>query len=172
MNEALPCCGGMAKRATQVLLLFLTLLVVGCDHATKYGAKAALYGKPPLALVSDVVDLRYAENRDTAFSLTAGMHFAGKDALMIAVSLLVASFLGALAWRRRHAAGRVELLGYGLVIAGAAGNLADRVARGYVIDFIHVSHWPVFNVADVAIVLGAIALWVARTRLRAHAQGR
>jgi signal peptidase II len=44
-------------------------------------------------------------------------------------------------------------------LGGALGNLADRVARGYVVDFIHVEHWPVFNVADTWVTLG-VALFV------------
>jgi signal peptidase II len=48
----------------------------------------------------------------------------------------------------------IEHLAFGLIAAGAIGNVIDRAARGYVVDFIHVTHWPVFNVADVAIVLG------------------
>jgi signal peptidase II len=52
------------------------------------------------------------------------------------------------------------LVGFGLVVGGAAGNLADRVRRKAVIDFIDLGWWPVFNMADVAIVVGtAVALW-------------
>ena len=50
------------------------------------------------------------------------------------------------------------------------GNLIDRVARGYVVDFIHVTHWPVFNVADVALVVGFGLLFV-RPRERREARG-
>ncbi len=51
-----------------------------------------------------------------------------------------------------------------LVLAGAIGNLADRLARGYVVDFIHVHHWPVWNVADAWVVLGVGALMIAAIR--------
>ena len=52
------------------------------------------------------------------------------------------------------------LVGFGLVVGGAAGNLVDRVRRKAVIDFIDLGWWPVFNLADVAIVIGtALALW-------------
>jgi signal peptidase II len=47
---------------------------------------------------------------------------------------------------------------------GAPGNLVDRVARGYVVDFVHVEHWPVFNMADVFLVVGAALLVVASMR--------
>jgi signal peptidase II len=52
-------------------------------------------------------------------------------------------------------------------VAGAAGNVIDRLARGYVIDFIHLSHWPIFNVADALIILGLVALGLSRSKIRA-----
>ena len=60
---------GMARRAMSWLLLFFTLALVGCDHATKGLAQAALGRRGPLPLVPGVLDLHYAENRDIAFSL-------------------------------------------------------------------------------------------------------
>jgi len=55
---------------------------------------------------------------------------------------------------------RAVRLGLVLILAGALGNLGDRLFRGYVVDFIHVSHWPVFNVADICVSVGAaLLLW-------------
>jgi signal peptidase II len=45
-----------------------------------------------------------------------------------------------------------------LMLAGALGNYLDRLFRGYVVDFIHVPHWPVFNVADIYVTVGAVVL--------------
>jgi signal peptidase II len=54
----------------------------------------------------------------------------------------------------------VLLVGFGLVVGGAAGNLADRMRRNAVVDFIDLGWWPVFNLADAAIVIGtAVVLW-------------
>ncbi len=64
---------------------------------------------------------------------------------------------GHLADRGRKPACRGRL-DRGLCLDEALGNLLDRVARGFVVDFIHISHWPVFNVADIAIVLGGLCL--------------
>lgn len=61
----------------------------------------------------------------------------------------------------------VEHVGYGFFLAGALGNVVDRAVRDYVVDFIHVAHWPVFNVADVLVGIG-IGLW-ALARLRSPA---
>ena len=72
-------------------------------------------------------------------------------------------------WRRRHDSARALHIGFALVVAGAAGNVIDRMMRGYVVDFIHVHYWPVFNVADVTIVAGTILLaLVAQTRLQSR----
>ena len=63
-------------------------------------------------------------------------------------------------------------VGFAFVLAGALGNVVDRAVRGYVVDFIHVRHWPVFNVADSAITLGVVMLlaqMLARERHHATA---
>ena len=139
----------MARRASQLFLLLFTVAMVGCDHATKVSAKSALEGRSPLDLLSGVLDLRYTENHDTAFSVLDRLHFPGKAAV---ITLLGAVALAAIAfawWRRRSAPG-IEQAGF-------------RLVRGYVVDFIHVAHWPVFNVADAAIVAGAFTLLLARS---------
>jgi signal peptidase II len=154
----------MTRRATRLLALLCLVGVIGCDHATKVTAKAALEGAQPLNLVSGVLDLRYAENRDTAFSALRWLHIAGKEQLLLALASL--GFVALLvAWWRRRGAGRIEQAGYALVAAGAIGNIADRATRGYVVDFIHLAHWPIFNVADVAICVGAGLIALARARV-------
>jgi signal peptidase II len=65
------------------------------------------------------------------------------------------------AWARTRAS-PVSHCAYALIAAGAIGNAADRLLRGRVIDFIHLRFWPVFNVADVAVVAGVILLLWAR----------
>lgn len=153
----------MARRASQLLLLLFTVAMVGCDHATKVGAKSALEGRGPLDLLSGVLDLRYTENHDTAFSALDRLHFPGKDAV---ITVLGAGALVAIAfaWWRRRSGPALQQAGFALIVAGALGNLTDRLVRGYVVDFIHVAHWPVFNVADAAIVAGVVALVLSRSR--------
>jgi len=55
-----------------------------------------------------------------------------------------------------------------LVTAGALGNYADRIARGYVVDFVHLAHWPVFNVADTYVTVGVVLLALVTLRRRAQ----
>ena len=146
-----------------VLLAFVSFLV-GCDHATKHAAQTMLAGKQPLALLPGVLDLRYTENHDSAFSLfaRAGMHGMG-----LWLGLAATAVLGVLLvmwFRRRNEASRMEHLGFAFAVAGALGNIADRMLRGYVIDFIHVRYWPVFNVADIAVVVGVALITLASLR--------
>jgi signal peptidase II len=144
-------------------LILFTLALVGCDRATKMAAASALGGRGPIALLPGVLDLHYAENRDTAFSLLRAVHLPGKGAILVAASLLG---LGAVvvAWWRRRSASTIEQAAYALLVAGALGNGLDRLRRGFVVDFIEIHRWPIFNVADIAVVAGAVLLAILSLR--------
>lgn len=137
--------------------ILLSLTLVGCDHATKHWAKAALGAGGAIELMPGVLDLRYAENPGMAFSLMREMPHAIRFPLLVAVGVVVTTLVVA-SWlhRRRTSA---EHAAFALVVAGALGNLVDRVARGHVVDFIHLHHWPIFNVADVCVGAGAVLLF-------------
>jgi signal peptidase II len=145
------------------LLVIFTLALVGCDHATKVVAQTALERRGPVALVPGVLDLHYAENRDTAFSLLRMLHFPGKGAFLVAMSVVGLAAVAIAWWRRRKASG-IEQAAYALLVAGAFGNAIDRIRSGYVIDFIEIHRWPIFNVADMAIVAGALLLGIVALR--------
>lgn len=131
------------------------------DRLTKLWVEQTLAGRPPLRVIPGVLDLRFTTNSGGAFSIgqSAPWLFAGAT---IVVSLLIV----ATAWRHTSTLTCVAL---GLILGGALGNLTDRIARGpgltgRVIDFIDVHVWPVFNVADSAVVIGAILLAVSAAR--------
>jgi signal peptidase II len=153
----------MARRAIGWILMLMTLALVGCDHATKAVAQSALAGRGPVTLLSGVLDLRYAENHDTAFSLLRGVDWHGKVAALAALSAIEIAVVLYLWWRHRRSS-LAEQAGYALIVAGAIGNVLDRVRRGFVIDFIHLHRWPVFNVADIAIVAGGLLLLLTLVR--------
>jgi signal peptidase II len=144
------------------------LALVGCDHATKYVAKADLQGHPPRPVIQSVLDLRYVENTDVAFNLLRAVPETVRGPLLLGFGALgIVALLGLIARRSGSAAGRAALI---LILAGALGNTLDRVLRGYVVDFIHVPHWPVFNVADACVTAGAfLLLWTSIRRPRAPA---
>lgn len=148
------------------ILVLIAVGLAGCDHATKYAAQQGLSPHHSVSgssktLVPGVVELLYSENRDTAFSVFRSLGVQAPKALLVVLPVVALAAVGFMAWRRRKDAGKLELAGYAMVVGGALGNVIDRVFRGYVIDFIHVEHWPIFNVADVAVGAGVAALLLA-----------
>lgn len=135
------------------VLSFLALLVVALDHLTKWMAIRHLRGAAPIDILPGLFRLDYATNTGGAFSLLA--HRPALLTAIAAASLLV--ILWFLATTPRE--DRVGRVGLALLFGGAVGNLIDRLARGYVVDFFDAYwgpyHWPTFNVADTAICVGA-----------------
>ena len=153
----------MTRRLLHVLLALLLVGLVGCDHATKAAARATLGSGRVVTIVPNLLDLRYAENRGTAFSLFEHARGATTTLMLVIVSLVAIAAI-ALYWWRLRGARPSKQIACAFIVAGAIGNVVDRAARGYVVDFVHLHHWPIFNVADVAIVVGvALLLITGRT---------
>ena len=163
--------GRMAKKAMGWFLLLFTLSLVGCDHATKLVAKVTLGDGRSVALVPGLLELRYTENHDTAFSLLRAFHFATPSSVLVIFSSAALLAVASLWWRNRRSAKLVEHVGYALTLSGAIGNVLDRAFRGYVVDFIHLHHWPVFNVADMAVVAGLVLLVFAHRSTKTPSVG-
>jgi len=148
-------------RLRLALLICSLALLVGCDHATKHWAETSLRASPRVEVVPGVLDLRYATNRDTAFSLSRlVLPAAVKRPVLIAMGCAGVTALLVI-WVRRRRARWWEHGAYVMLFAGAVGNVVDRIVRGYVVDFIHLHHWPIFNVADVLLVAGMVLLAVS-----------
>lgn len=137
-------------------------VVVLIDQVTKAWAESTLAGKPPIEVVGTWLRLVYVQNTGAAFSLGTGFTFIFTGiAIVVAVVIVrTARRLGSVGWA----------VALGGLLGGAVGNLIDRltrapgVGRGYVVDFIQLPHWPVFNVADMAIVGSAILMVVLAMR--------
>ena len=141
--------------------LGLALLLLALDQATKLWAAGALdYGMPVEVL--PFFNLTLVHNTGAAFSFLAD---AGgwQRIFFVVLSGVVSAVLVAWLWRLPREA-RLLGIALALVLGGAVGNLVDRVAYGYVIDFLdfHAGgwHWPAFNVADSAISCGVVLLLV------------
>jgi signal peptidase II len=147
----------MAKLGARLAVLISLISLVGCDHATKGVAKRELEGGAVRDLVTGVVDLRYVENTDIAFNLLRWVPESIRTPGLLVLGALAIVGLGLLLLRSR-AQSRWHRWALLLVMAGAIGNYLDRVLRGYVVDFVHVHHWPVFNVADVYVTVGYVFL--------------
>jgi signal peptidase II len=149
----------MALEWLRPALLVAALFLVGCDHVTKHVAKAELDHGPPHGLIAGILELNYTENTDSGFGLLRWVSPAIRRPFLTAVQLVGGLAMFMVCMRKRLSAlARMALL---LLAAGALGNGLDRLARGYVIDFIHLTHWPVFNVADIYITVGAVMLTLA-----------
>ena len=158
------CTRSFARRGVVVGVL---LVLVGCDHVTKHAAKSHLEGAPAREVIRGVVDLHYVENTDVAFNLLRWVPETVRKPLLTGtvgiamLGLLALAVTAAFGRARPRSAAGLALL---LVTAGAVGNGLDRIVRGYVVDFVHVRHWPVFNVADVYVTAGAALLGLAAWR--------
>ncbi|MGH9152333.1 MAG: signal peptidase II [Acidimicrobiales bacterium] len=133
-------------------------VVVAVDQATKSWALAALADGPVDVVWTLRLNLSF--NTGAAFGIGRGV-----APLLVAAGVVVLVVL--IAAGRSSATTPTAAVALGLVVGGAAGNLADRLLRdhgGAVVDFIDLQWWPVFNVADAAITCGAALLVVAGAR--------
>ena len=131
------------------------LVVIALDQYTKHLVRQY---RPlhtswnPIAWLEPIVTLTHTRNTGVAFGL-----FPDKGFLFIIVALVVIVAI-VVYYRQLASASWVLRVAIGLQLGGATGNLIDRLARGYVTDFIDVRVWPIFNIADSSVVVGAIVL--------------
>lgn len=140
------------------LAFAIVAVVIALDQLTKYLAVRELTDRDPVRLVGDLLQLRLIRNSGAAFSFATGMTW-----VLTAISATVCVVIVRYAFRLGSRWWAVAL---GLMLGGALGNLVDRFfrdpgfARGHVVDFIAVPHYPIFNVADSAVVCGAVLIAV------------
>jgi signal peptidase II len=136
----------------------LALLIVLIDRWTKrlVATRIALYTH--IQIIPGFFRLTHTENTGAAFSLFADSPAHWKTALLIGFSVVAMVIVSVLLWKQRRAL-TMTGIALSLILGGAAGNLWDRVLSGRVVDFLlfYVGRyqWPVFNMADSAIVVGA-----------------
>jgi signal peptidase II len=151
---------GRSKSAWQKLYpwLLVAALIVLADQATKIAVEYAFQPGDVLP-VTGFFNLVLTYNRGAAFSILAGAS-GWQDEFLSAVGIGAALFIVYLL--ARHGTQKLFALSLALIMGGAIGNVIDRLAYGHVIDFLdlHFSgwHWPAFNLADCAIVSGAVLL--------------
>ncbi len=156
-----PPVGARGSRLGMLHWLWLSVVVIGADQASKALIVATLQLFERRAWLP-VLEITRLHNRGAAFSF---LNDAGGWQHYLFLGLALTVTAGITVWLARLKAGVPALLpaGLSLIAGGALGNAIDRVARGYVVDFIHV-HWrevwyfPAFNVADTAITIGAALL--------------
>jgi signal peptidase II len=145
-------------RAAHFVLAFLVFLA---DRWTKrlVAARIALYTH--IQIIPGFFRITHTENTGAAFSLFADSPLRWKTPLLIGFSLVAMVIVASLLWKQARAL-TITGIALSLILGGAFGNLWDRVASGRVVDFllfyVKQYQWPVFNVADSCVVVGASLL--------------
>ena len=138
------------------LLLSVAAVVLAVDIATKVLAVELLTPGQPVPIIGDTVTWTLVRNSGAAFSMATGYTWV--------LTLIAIGVVFGIVWMGRRLVSPWWAVGLGMILGGALGNLVDRFfrspgpLRGHVVDFLSIGWWPVFNVADPAVVGGAILL--------------
>ena len=133
------------------MMLIIVITVLCLDQLTKFLITKNFINNQSLSIIRGIFHLTLIHNRGAAFGI-----LKNQTPLFIFTSIL-AIFLLYLNLRH-HQDGKFYRFSLSLILAGASGNLIDRLFFGYVIDFLDFRIWPVFNIADSAITIGAVML--------------
>jgi len=147
----------------RLTVLLIAAAILAADQVTK----ALLVGWLPLHARYDVFEglltINHVQNYGAAFGLFANVSGDFLRWVLVVVSITAVGLIWAYAREGWHEPKIV--IAFGMILGGALGNLVDRLRLGYVVDFIDVHwgsyHWPSFNVADAAITVGAVILFLA-----------
>lgn len=139
-----------------IYAVMATALII-LDQVSKNWAVHTLAMQESIAVVPEVFELRYTENRGVAFSMLQDQRW-----VFIPVSIAMTAVLILMLMRSPMRKSKLFSIATTMVIAGAIGNLIDRVLLGYVVDFLYfrLIDFPIFNVADCFVVVGAILLGI------------
>ena len=147
--------------------LLIALAVLLLDRITKWAIAQTIPLEDAINIIPGFFRLTHLENTGAAFSLFADSSSPFRTTLLIAFSVAALAVVSFLLWKDRSAF-HSGTLALSLILGGAVGNLWDRIVDGKVTDFldfyIGVHHWPPFNVADSAIVVGALLLFMRMLR--------
>ncbi len=143
------------------LVILSIAVLVGIDQVTKYLALQNLKPIKSVTIIENIFSLTFVENRGAAFGI-----LQGHTILLAIVSVVITGVL--LYFYIKMPEGKVyKFIKFSLIliISGAVGNFIDRLFRGYVVDFFHATfiNFPVFNVADIYVVVGCILMAVLVT---------
>ena len=143
-----------ARRSQLDIIIFLSgvIAVVLVDRLTKNFFSGFLDLNESIAVIQNIFHFTLVHNTGIAFGF-----FKDCGAVFIIIPVILTGLLVYNIYYYRHSPNlsRIYIVAFSLILGGAIGNLIDRITLGYVIDFIDFRVWPVFNVADSAITIGA-----------------
>ncbi len=131
--------------------VIIVFVILSLDQISKFFISARLQLNETLPLIKGVLGLTLVHNRGAAFGILRNQLYLF---IITSCAAIVLIYFGLK--NNRH--NKYQVVCLSLILAGALGNLIDRLRFGYVIDFLNFYIWPVFNIADSAITIGAILL--------------
>ena len=148
------------------LSLMITFSVIFIDRITKVFFSSLLEVGESLPVIRHALHMTLVHNTGIAFGF-----FKDQGAVFIVIPLIAVVLLvfNIYYYRQNNQVlSRIYIMAFSLILGGAIGNLIDRMVYGYVIDFIDVRIWPVFNIADSAITMGAVLVAIKCFQLKTH----
>ena len=142
------------NRSMTMVVYFTAAILLVFDQVTKVAADHWLRPIGSIPLAGSWISLTWATNTGGAFGV-----LASSPRFLTVISAIVA--VGLVLMAPRLSDSRMLGMSVALLLGGALGNLMDRLRLGYVIDFIDLHFWPIFNIADIAITIGAGLLIIA-----------
>ena len=148
-----------------IAVFIIAALCVAADQITKYLAVQNLYPDKSVDVIDGVLRFTYTENRGAAFGSLSDHRWV----FLVFSTLLIIALIGYTVWKhvKKMPMGWLERIAIGLLIGGGIGNMIDRVALGYVIDFIDFCAFPevwkwIFNGADSFVCIGTplLMIWI------------
>jgi signal peptidase II len=147
----------MTRRTGLLFSLALALVVFVVDQGIKSVVEGSMRVGESITLIPGFLSLTYIKNDGGAFGILGGSQMV----LLVGSTVAVVVVLWILLSGRPST---LTMLGCGLILGGAAGNLLDRLSSGEVTDYVHFSFWYIFNAADAAIVVGVGLLLLSALR--------
>jgi signal peptidase II len=150
-----------------ILLGVTTGLILLLDQITKFYVDSSMRLHESIPVIQGLFSITHVRNPGAAFGFLADASPLFRSIFFVAVTVLAIILVVHYIWKSRAEEPRLTFA-LSLILSGAVGNLIDRVRLGEVIDFLDVyigsTHWPAFNVADSAISVGAVILFIEITR--------
>ncbi len=139
-----------------IIPIILAVVLIAVDQITKYIALTSLKPVGSITFIDGFMDFTFVENRGAAFGI-----LNGKTWLLLLLAAVICVVL-VVAMKRMPDTRKYRWLKWTLmlILAGAVGNIIDRLIRGYVVDFFEFTFitWPVFNMADIYVVVGTVVM--------------
>ena len=155
------------------IFLITSVIVIGVDHLTKWIIRSTMHLNQTINVIGDFFTISFIYNTGIAFGIFNKTHSTAKTPILIIVSIIALAIILYIFYSLPKDI-KLSGLSMGLIFGGAIGNLIDRTIRGKVVDFfdvdffdiniprlgIHMTRWPTFNVADSAVLVGIIILFI------------